>query len=143
MGSLPALGQTVGVSSVTKAPGEKVMLEVTANSQAGRAPVALSWVMIFPVQVMDMDPRSPETGTAAIKSGKSLECTARKPYAYMCTLSGGQKPIADGQIAIFYFQIKTTAEPKITKLRIENAEATTMDSERWTLNDTEAIVVIK
>jgi len=139
---LPVLGQTSHLSSVTKAPGDNVTLDLSANSQRGREPVALKWDVIFPAQVMALE-GAPETGSAGTNSGKSLQCTARRPYAYTCTLSGGQNPIANGPIAIFHFRILTTAEPRTTTLRIEKAVATTVDSSVLTLNDTEAIVIIQ
>jgi hypothetical protein len=139
---LPVLGQTSLVSSVIKAPGDQVTLDISADSQRGRAPVALKWDVIFPAQLMAMD-GAPDTGSAAMNSGKSLQCTARRLYAYTCTLSGGQNPIANGPIAIFHFRILTTAEPRTTTLRIEKAVATAVDSRVLTLNDTEAIVIIQ
>lgn len=143
VGCLPVLGQTSRVSSVTKAPGEKVTLDISVNSQPSRAPVALQWEVVFPAQLMDMESDAPEIGSAAKDAGKSLQCTARRPYAYACTLSGGQKPIASGPIAIFHFRIRTTAEAGTTTLRIERAEATTADSKEETLNNTESIVIIR
>jgi hypothetical protein len=139
---LPVLGQTSPVSSVIKAPGDQVTLDISADSQRGRAPVALKWDVIFPAQLMAMD-GAPDTGSAAMNSGKSLQCTARRLYTYTCILSGGQNPIANGPIAIFHFRILTTAEPRTTTLRIEKAVATTVDSSVLTLNDTEAIVIIQ
>ncbi len=142
-GCLPVLGQTSPISSVTKAPGENVTLEVSANSQPARAPIALKWEVVFPAQLMDMEGDGPELGSAAKDSGKSLECTARTPYAYVCILSGGQKPTADGVIAIYHFKIRATATKGVTALRIEKAESTTSDSKKWPLNKTEAIVIIR
>jgi hypothetical protein len=143
VGCFPVLGQTSHVSSVTKAPGEKVTLDILAYSQPARAPVALKWEVVFPAQLMEMDGDAPEIGKAATDSGKSLQCTARKPYRYVCILSGGQNPIADGSIAIFHFGARTSAEARTTTLRIESAESTTVDSKKWTLNNTEAIVLIR
>jgi len=136
-----SLAQTSGVSSVTKAPGDKVTLDIMANSPA-KATVALKWDVIFPAQLMEMDV-APETGSAAKDSGKSLQCTARKPYVYACVLSGGQKPIADGKIAIFHFKIRTTAKPGTTTLRIEKVEATMTNSKEVILNNTETTVIIR
>jgi hypothetical protein len=143
LGCLPALGQTSGVSHVTKAPGEQVTLEISADSQPARAPIALQWEVVFPAQLMEMEGDAPQIGSAAADSGKSLHCMARKAYAYVCTLSGGQNPIANGSIAIFHFKIRAAAEARMTTLKIESAEATTVDSKKWTLNDTEAIVIIR
>lgn len=132
-----------GESHVTKAPGESVTLEISAESQQGKAPVSLTWEVVFPVQLMELEGGAPEIGSTAIKAGKSLQCTARTPYAYVCTLSGGQKPVADGTIAIYHFKIRAKAKAGITSLRIERAESTTVDSRKWTLNNTEAIVIIR
>ena len=92
---------------------------------------------------MNMDVDATEIGSAAKDSGKSLQCTARKPYSYLCVPSGGQNPIANGPIAIFHFRIRTTAESGTTRLRIERAEATTPDSKEETLNNTESTVIIR
>jgi len=140
---LPVLGQTSRVSSVTKAPGEKVTLEISADSQAARAPVALKWEVVFPVQLMEMEGDAPEMTSAATDSGKSLQCTARKRYVSVCTLSGGEKAIANGLIAIYHFRIRNTAEAGTTTLRIEHTVATTVDSKVVTLNDTQVTVIIK
>lgn len=143
LGCLPVLGQTSHLSSVTKAPGEIVTLEISADSQPSRAPVALKWEVVFPVQLMEMEGSAPELGGAAMDSGKSIQCTARKPYAYACTLAGGQKPIGNGVIARYHFKIRTTAAAGTTTLRIEKNVATSVDSKVATLNDTLVIVIIK
>jgi hypothetical protein len=139
---LPVLTHASDLSSVTKAPGELVTLEISVDSQR-RAPVALEWEVVFPAQLMDMEGNGPQVGGAAKDSGKSLQCTARTPYALVCTVSGGRTPIADGLIAIYRFIIRPTAAKGITALRVEKAEATTADSTKWSLNNTEAIVVIR
>jgi hypothetical protein len=143
VGCLSAFGQTSRVSSVTKAPGDKLTLDIAANSQPANAPIALKWEVVFPAQVMEMDADATEVGSAAMESGKSLQCTARAPYRYACVLSGGQNPIADGLIAILHFKIRTTAEARSTTIRIEGAESTTVAAKKFTLNNTEAIVIIR
>jgi hypothetical protein len=105
--------------------------------------VALKWEVVFPAQLMDSSSDAPEIGSAAKDSGKSLQCTARKSYSYLCVLSGGQNPIADGPIAVFHFHIRTAAESGTTHIRIERAEATTEDSKEESLNATEATVIIR
>jgi hypothetical protein len=61
----------------------------------------------------------------------------------MRILSGEQNPIAGGRAAIFHLKIRTKPEPGTTTLRIERAEATTVDSSKWTVTNTEAIVIIR
>ncbi|MBZ5575255.1 MAG: hypothetical protein LAP40_01690 [Acidobacteriia bacterium] len=138
---LPLFAQTSGVLPVTKAPGDEVTLEVSATSQPANAPIVLKWDVIFPAQVMDLETVDP--GSAATHSGKSLQCTARKPYLYACVLSGGQNPIENGLIVTYRFKIKSTAPAGSTTLRVENAESTTADSKKWTLNPTGTIVIVR
>src|ERR1700678_1425654 len=119
VGCLPILGQTSRVSSVTKAPGDKVTLEISADSQPARAPIALKWEVIFPAQLMEMETDAPQLGSAAMDSGKSLQCTSTKPYSSVCVLSGGQKPIGNCPGAIFHFQIRALAKAGPTTLKIQ------------------------
>jgi hypothetical protein len=136
------LGQKPPEQPVTKAPGDSVTLEIQATSQPTRAPVALRWEVIFPAQLMEMY-GAPEAGSAAAKSGKSLQCKARTSYALSCTLSGGQNPIADGTIAIFHFNIMLTAKPGPAFFTIGRAVSTLADSNLFRLNDTQAAVNIR
>jgi hypothetical protein len=141
IGCLPVLSQTPDASSVIKTPGDTVTLKISANSDSERAPIELKWDVVYPAQVMDME--TDNAGPAAMDSGKSLQCIARRSYAYVCVLSGGQNPIQDGLVAIYRFKIKPSAQAGVTKLRIENAESTTKESKKWALKSTEAIVVIR
>jgi len=143
IGCLPMFGQTSRMSSVTKARGENVTLDVVAESQPDRAPVGLKWEVVFPAQMMEMEGDGPEIGSAAKDSGKSVQCIARTPYRLVCSLSGGQKPIANGPMAIFHFRVRSAAPPGTASLRIEKTECTAADSRKFTLNDTEATVIIK
>jgi hypothetical protein len=140
VGCLPIFSQTTHVSPVTKGPGDEVTLEISVASEPARAPIALKWDVIFPAEVMDMESQAP--GSAAMRAGKSLQCTQRKPYAYICVLAGGKSPIPDGQVAVYHFKVKPMAEAGSTTFRIENLESTTSDSKNWTLNPTESNSVI-
>ena len=104
--------------------------------------MALKWDVYFPAQLMEIE-ADPEPGSAAKDSGKMLNCTTRRLYAYSCTLSGGQNPIADGLIAIYHFKIKATAEAGTTRFKIEQVRSTTADTKETILSSTEAIVMIK
>jgi hypothetical protein len=139
---LPVLGQASGGSSVTKAPGETVTLTIWANSQPERAPIALHWEVVFPGQLMDLE-GDPEIGSAAKDASKSLECNRLKPYSYRCVLSGGEKAIGDGQIAVFHFRIRTTATTGTSALRVERAAATTLEGKQEALSDTGSTVIIQ
>jgi hypothetical protein len=144
IGCLPLLGQTSGVPPVAKSPGDTVTLEISADSQPGREPVTLKWEVVFKAQLLDLETGGPQPGSAAMESGKSIGCTARKPYILVCTLSGGEKTIANGPIAIYHFKILPTAQAGTTiTFQIQKAESTTADSKKWTLNDTQAFVIIR
>jgi len=136
------LGQLFHVSSASGAPGGKVRLEISLDSASAVAPTALKWEVVFPAQLLKLEGDGPETGSAAKDSGKSLQCSARKPYSYFCILSGGQNPIANGPVAIFHFKILSTAEAGTGAVRIEQAEAVTGDSREFTLDDTQGTVTI-
>lgn len=137
---LAAFAETLSTSPVVKYPGDNVTLEVAATSQPNRAPVTLHFVVVFPALSMAME--DSELGESARSSGKSLQCHVLNPYSSGCVISGGEKPIADGQIAIFHLRILKTAKAGKTALRIERAVSTTMDSKVVSLNDTEAPVMI-
>jgi hypothetical protein len=100
----------------------------------------LKWEVVFPAQLMDLQGEA-ETSTAALDSGKSLECKLQKPYSYSCYLSGGRNAIGDGQVAVFH-RIRTTAVVGQTALRVERAAATAADGKEEPLNNTESIVII-
>jgi hypothetical protein len=131
-----------GAAPAIKAPGDKVTLEISANSQPGRAPVILKWDVIFPVQLMLVE-SDPEPSTAAAKAGKSLQCLAQKPYSYDCELSGGRNPIPDGVVAVFHFRIRKLAVAGPATFRIEKVRAIAADTRETSLSDTQAGVVVK
>jgi len=140
--SLIAFAEIPAVSPVVKSPGDTVTLEIAANSQPNRAPITLHFDVVFPTQLMEPEDKG-EVGSAARNSGKSLACRILNPHSYGCVISGGEKPIADGQVAIFHFKVLAAAKPAKTALRIERAVSTTADSKILSLKDTEAAVVIK
>ncbi len=130
------------IASVTGALGEKVAIEISVDSAAARAPTSLKWDVVFPAQLLEPEVDGSEIGVAAKNSGKSLTCVSRKLYSYACVLSGGQNPVANGPIAILHFKIRPSAEPGTAAVRIEKAEAVTLDSKKLTLDDAEGTVTI-
>lgn len=130
------------VRPVTKAPGDTVTLEIWAKSLPKRAPVALHWDVVFPAQLVEITDHG-RPGSAAEKSGKSLHCKARNSYAYACVLAGGEKPIADGLVAVFHFKVRPKAPAGTIALRVEQAVATTADSKAVSLANTQANIVIR
>jgi hypothetical protein len=144
LGGLPAiLGQDLRLSPVSGAPGERVALEVLLNSPAGKAPLALQWETVFPAQLLDPEGNRPETGAAAKDSGKSVTCAVRKAYSLICVLAGGQKPITNGSIAIFYFRIRADARVGTSTFRTQAAEAATLDLKEIALEDAEGTLTVR
>lgn len=138
-----SLGQLLHISSVTSAPGEKARLEISLDWSAARAPTALKWVVVFPAQLLELEGDGPELGEAAMNSHKSLTCALRQPYSSACVLAGGQNPVLNGLIAIYHFRVRSTADAGTAVVRIERAEAVTVDSKALTLDNAEGTVTIQ
>jgi hypothetical protein len=127
---------------VTKAPGDPVTLQIFASSLPDRAPLELRWEVLYPAQSMDLEGTG-EAGSAAVDSGKSLECKPRKEYSFQCILSGGKKPIADGQLAVFHFRIRPDATPGKVTLTIQSASARQKDGSDAMLKNTGSTFIIR
>jgi hypothetical protein len=144
--ALPLLAQTTAKpplsASLTKAPGDPVTFQIFATSLPDRAPIALQWEVVYPAQILDLEGAA-EAGSAALDSGKSLECKPHKEYSFVCILSGGKKPIADGQIAVFHFRIRPDATPGKVTLRVESASAKQKDDSEAALKNTESVFIIR
>ena len=139
--ALPLAAQTPAKPPLVKAPGDPVTLQLFANSLPDRAPLGLQWEVVYPAQLMDLEGK-PEAGRAAVNSGESIECKPRKEYSFICVLSGGSKPIGDGQIAVFHFRIHADAISGKVTLRIQSASARQKDNSEATLKNTESVFII-
>ena len=126
LAGLPAAGQALHVSSVSGSHGDKIVIEISLVSTVRESPETLKWETIFPAQLLEAV-SSPEAGGAAKDAGKTLTCTQREPYLYVCILAGGQKPIANGLIAKFPFRIRADAHPGTANVRTSRVEAVTKD----------------
>jgi hypothetical protein len=140
--ALQLAAQTPAKPPLIKAPGDPVTLQLFANSLPNRAPLALEWEVVYPAQLMDLE-GTPEAGRAAADSGKLLECKPRKEYSLICVLSGGSKPMTDGQIAVFHFRIRPDAIPGKVTLRIQSASARQKDNSDAPLKSTESVFIIR
>ena len=121
-----AVCQALNVSSVSGSPGDKIAIEISLVSNVRESPETLKWETIFPAQLLEAV-GGPEAAVAAKESGKSLTCTQREPYLYVCILAGGQKPIANGAIAKFRFRIRADAHSGTANVRTGKVEAVTRD----------------
>ena len=141
--ALPVFGQTLRVSSVSAAPGQKISVDISLDSAAGEAPATLKWEAVFPAELLEPESSGPTVGSAAKDAGKSLTCARRQAYSYVCILAGGQKPIANGPIAVLRFQIRAEARSGTSTVRIEQVEAVTKDLKTLKLSGVEGQVVIR
>lgn len=141
LGSLSVYGQRLHVSSVSGSPGEKIGIEISLFSAAKESPDTLKWETIFPAQLLEVV-GSPEAGSAAKESGKSLTCTQRETYSYVCILAGGQKPIANGLIARFAFKIRADAHPGTTNIRVIKVDAVTKELKKLKLSGSDGTLDI-
>jgi len=126
LAGLPVAGQALHVSSVSGSRGDKIAVEISLVSAVRESPATLKWETIFPAQLLEAA-GSPEAAGAAKDAGKSLTCTQREPYLYVCILAGGQKPIANGPIARFPFRIRADAHPGTANVHTSKVEAVTRD----------------
>jgi hypothetical protein len=126
LAGLPVVGQALHVASVSGSPGDKIAIEISLVSTVRESPETLKWETIFPAQLLEAV-GSPEAALAAKESGKSLTCTQREPYLYVCILAGGQKPIGNGPIAKFPFRIRADAHPGTANVHTSKVEAVTRD----------------
>jgi hypothetical protein len=131
------------ISPVVGVPREQVSVEVSIESPPGRNPVSLRWRFVVPDQVLEWSDTGSERGRAAITSEKLLTCSRLKSYLYACSLDGSQNPIADGPIAVFHFTIRTEAPSTVSALRLEKAEAVSLDGRQSTISSAEGTVTIK
>lgn len=142
LSSLPVVGQGLHVSSVSGSPGEKIAVEISLAASAADAPDTLKWETIFPAQLLEIA-GSPEAGRAAKESGKSLTCTLRESYSYVCILAGGKKSIANGPIASLPFKIRADAHPGTAPVRTDNVEAVTKDLKTVKLSGSDGQLAIR
>jgi hypothetical protein len=122
--ALPLFGQSLKVSSVSAAPGEKVAIEIALDSPAGQEPIALQWEAGFPGEALKLDRTGPAAGAAAQAAGKSLTCAPKKagsgPSKFVCILAGGQKPIGNGVVAVLHFEIQPNARAGAQHIVVDN-----------------------
>lgn len=126
LAGLPVVGQALHVSSVSGSHGDNVVIEISLVSTVRESPETLKWETSFPAQLLEAV-GSPEAGSASKEAGKSLTCTQREPYLYVCILAGGQKPLANGPIARFPFRIRKDAHPGTANVHTSKVEAVTKD----------------
>jgi len=136
-------GQTLQVSSASGSLGESVTVEISLRSPTGREPVVLKWETVFPVQILELEAGSPVAGSAAKTAGKTITCTAPKPYSRICVLTGGKDSVADGTIAVYRFKILAKVSAGTTTIRIQRIESLTGNLSKVNLVDATGPITIR
>lgn len=139
-------GPTLRLSAVTGAPGELVEAEILLASPSGKEPLGLQWNILLPSSQLSLEDGI-RLGPAAKDAGKSLRCSDKKTEGgtrtLICILSGGQKPIQNGAIALLKLRIPPAAKPGTAKVRIEHSLAVSKDLKGISVQVAEGDVVIR
>jgi hypothetical protein len=126
------------VSSLTKAPGDKVTLDILANSQ----PVALKWEVVFPAQLMAMEGDAPDRQRSNELGQIATTHRAEAVLLFLCSVRWAESdrkwpdcnlPLQDPD------HCGSGNDYPQDRKRV----ATRADSKVAPLNDTEAIVIIR
>ena len=122
--ALPLFGQSVRVSSVSAAAGDKIAIEIALDSPSGKEPVALQWEAGFARDDLKLDGAGLVAGAAAQAAGKSLTCAPKKtspgPAKWACILAGGQKPIGNGVVSVLRFEVQAHARAGSQPITVDN-----------------------
>ena len=141
-----ACAQTLTVSSVMAEPGGKAQVEVSIESRSGEEPLGLQWDLTIPAQALTLE-GLPEAAPQARQAGKSVACSghwikAPATYAYRCLVTGGERPIANGAVAIFSFRVAPHAKPEKAALRATAATAASAGLKSVRLKTVDGIAII-
>jgi hypothetical protein len=128
------------------APGNKVAIEISLKSPKGREPSTLQWQTTVPLtKVGLLEETSP--GTAAEKSGKSVNCAVKsktaETYTTMCILYGADSAVHDGVVAVLRLTLAADAEPGSFRVRIGEVLAVYKDLKRVPMDPAETTVTIR
>jgi len=147
VGPAALFGQTLALSPVTAAPGEFAVIQMSLSSAAGHQPVALQWDAVVPALLELQSDRIMRLTVAAQDAGKSLTCgraqAAVGAQTVRCLLSGGQKPIPEGTIAILSLRVRETAPPGPVTVRFEQATAVDRDAKASPVDPVETTVTVR
>lgn len=114
--------QTVRIPDISAEPGAAVEVPIELESKPGQEPLGLQWTIKFDPPLTLVSQR---IAPVAHDAGKDLRCALRKSPANstICLLSGGQKPIANGAVALLVFETSAKGQSDRAKIRIEDALA--------------------
>lgn len=124
-------GQALKLSSTSGSPGDRVTIEFSLESVRGREPVGLQWETRIPDGWLAPDGEGMMIGPAAQRAGKELKCTTAskddKGFRFLCLLSGGQKRIPNGAVALLKLRIPSNPPRGSETVRAEQIIAVSGD----------------
>lgn len=149
LASASAWAQTLLIPPSMVPRGGSGSLLLTLESPAGKAPLALQWEFTFPPNVA-VDLADIVAGSAAESAQKALTCRAvartkdgGQGSVYGCILAGGQKPLANGPIAIVRYRVPPEIRQIAEKVRVGKAIGVTADLKSVELASTQAAITVK
>lgn len=139
-------GQTLRLSSVA-APNDRVAMELSLDCPAGKEPTALQWQISIPKAKLSLIDDTILIGSAAQEAGKKIECAPKgkstETYTSVCILSGDQKPIQNGVIAILRFRTVPKAPAGPARIKVQQVVAVSTDLKQLTLKDVETEIEVR
>ena len=144
--TLTLFGQSARVSSTTAAPGEKVTIEIALDAPSGKGPLAMQWEAAVPAGALKLDESGFVSGAAAKAADKSLTCAPRKTRPdlskWACILAGGQKPIANGVVAVLRLTVQTNAHAGPHLVVVDNLLGVSASLKRVPMPRAEGVVTV-
>jgi hypothetical protein len=145
LAAAPAVAQTLKFSTPS-ARAERVDVDLSLQTPAGKEPSTLQWEAILPIGQATLVDGFPQTGAAAQAAGKIVSCSAKTREAdsltILCLAFGGAKPLGNGVVARFSFRISPTARKGPAVVRLKRAIAVTADLKRTDIPDTSVAIPI-
>lgn len=141
--------QSLSMPPSTVTRGASGSLLLTLESAQGKAPLALQWEFIFPLNVV-VDVADIVAGSAAESAQKAITCRvverskdAGQGSVYACILAGGQKPIPNGPIAAVRYRVPLEIRQIPEKVRVAKAIGATADLHKVEFEGTQAAINVK
>jgi hypothetical protein len=128
-------------------PGGLTDAEIVLESSPGKEPLGLQWQVLLPSGELRLEDHRVLPGAAAKAAGKTLRCSERKNAGgspvTMCLLTGGDKPIRNGTIALLKLRILPDAKAGMARIRMEGGLGVSRDLKAVSIGVTEGGVTVR
>lgn len=140
-------GPTLRIPTAEGTPGGLTDAEIVLESPSGKEPLGLQWQVWLPSGQLRLEDQRILPGAAAQAAGKTLRCSERKNTGgtpvTMCLLTGGDKPIRNGTIALLKLRVLPDAKAGTAKIRVESGLGVSRDLKAVPIGVTEGGVTIR